>query len=118
MRVLFFIERGGKKAPVYEYIKKLDPRDRLRVLACLKNVEELGLKSPRVQYRHIRGKLWELKIRLITQGCRIFYVVIKQDRIVLLHAYKKESQKAPQREISIAEKRLKEVIKNEEIYNT
>ena len=51
-------------------------------------------------------------------GYRFFYVTIKHSLTILLHAYKKQSQKAPKKEIEIAEKRMLEVIENEELYNT
>jgi phage-related protein len=41
---------------------------------------------------------------------RVFYVVVNGPMIVLLHSYKKQSQKAPTREIKIAERRMKEVL--------
>ncbi len=37
-------------------------------------------------------------------------VVITGPMMVLLHSYKKQSQKAPAREIKIAERRMKEVL--------
>ncbi len=36
--------------------------------------------------------------------------------LILLHAYKKQSQKAPTKEIAIAEKRLLEVLNHENSY--
>lgn len=41
---------------------------------------------------------------------------IQGDNIVLLHAYKKQSQKAPKKEIETAEKRMMEVFDNESTY--
>lgn len=114
---MFFYRQHNGKSLVHDFIKKLQPKDRLRIWACLKNVEELGFDCPRVQFRQISGKLWEIKIKTMSAGYRIFYVVIKQSLIVLLHAYKKQSQKAPKREIEIAEKRILEVLKDEKIYN-
>lgn len=56
--------------------------------------------------RQIRGKLWELRI----SRTRIFYVVVVGDTMVLLHAYKKQGQKAPTREIETATRRMAEVL--------
>ena len=39
-----------------------------------------------------------------------FYASIEREEIILLHAYTKKSQKAPIKEIKIAEKRMKEVL--------
>ena len=54
--------------------------------------------------RQLRGKLWELKV----SAQRVLYVVVKGPEMILLHAFKKQSQKA-QREIELAERRMKEV---------
>ena len=59
-----------------------------------------------VSMKQIKGKLWEIKISQI----RIFYVVIERNRMVLLNAYKKQSQKAPQHEIETALRRMKDVL--------
>ena len=82
----------------------------------MENIEKLGFDSPRVTFRQIRGSLWEIKIKTHRSGYRLFYVCIKRGNIVLLHAYKKQSQKAPKKEIEIAEKRMLEVFKNESTY--
>lgn len=85
-------------------------------MACLKNVEELGFDCPRVQFRQIQGQLWEIKIRSASGGFRIFYVSLKTNTLILLHAYKKQSQKAPKKEIEIAEQRMFEVLNYEKNY--
>lgn len=112
MKIVFYKQVKGR-SPVNDFIKKLQAKDRLRILACLKNVEELGFDCPRVQFRQIRGKLWEIKIKAAQAGYRIFYVTVTQKLMVLLHVYKKQSQKAPKKEIEIAEKRMLEVLEDE-----
>src|SRR5260363_274650 len=87
----------------------LPVQDRAKVFACLKSIEDMGLDSPRVQLRQIKGKLWEIKVRA-TVGYRIFYVLLQKEVLVLLHAYQKQPQKAPAKELAIAEKRMLEVI--------
>jgi phage-related protein len=113
MRILFY---NTNKVPVQEFIQSLDIKDRAKVLACLKSIEDLGWETPRVQFRQIKGKLWEIKIRASTAGYRIFYVTLEKNSLVLLHAYKKQSEKAPAKEVYIAEKRMLEVLKNENDY--
>lgn len=116
MNIVFYVKKANNKCPVKEFIEKLEVKDRAKILACLKNVEELGFNSPRVEFRQIRGSLWEIKIRSWSGGFRIFYVGLNVNILVLLHAYQKQSQKAPIKEIKIAEKRLAEVTNNEEDY--
>lgn len=113
MKIVFY---GKKKRPVVDFIEQLALKDQVKILACLKNVEELGFDCPRVEFRQIAGKLWEIKIRSLNAGYRIFYAAIQRRTLVLLHAYKKQSQKAPKKEIEIAEKRLMEVLNDENTY--
>jgi phage-related protein len=115
MKVVFYSNASGK-SPVLENINELGKEDQARLFGCLKNIEELGFYSPRVEFRQIEGKLWEIKIRLQSCGYRVFYVTIKKDMLVLLHAFKKQSQKTPDKIIKTAMKRLKEVIENETYY--
>lgn len=113
MKLVFY---GTRRRPVVDFIERLTPKDQAKILACLKNIEELGFHCPRVVFRQISGKLWEIKIQTSSAGYRIFYVTVKKDVLVLLHAYKKQSQKAPKKEIEIAEKRLMEVLNDESFY--
>jgi phage-related protein len=113
MKIVFY---GKKKKPVVDFIEQLTSKDQAKILACLKNIEELGFDCPRVEFRQISGKLWEIKIQTASAGYRIFYVTIQRKTLVLLHAYKKQSQKAPKKEIDIAEKRLMEVLNDENTY--
>jgi len=115
MEIVFYAKDRGKR-PVYDFIAKLAVKDRARVLACLKSIEELGFDCPRVQFRQFRGTLWEIKIRTQSGGYRMFYVTVCSEAIVLLHAYKKQSQKAPRKEIETAEKRMMEVLNDESYY--
>lgn len=113
MKIVFY---GKRRYPVEKFIRGLPIHERSKVLGCLKSVEELGFSTPRVEFRQLKGKLWEIKINTSSSGIRIFYVMLKQELMVLLHAYKKQSQKAPNKEIEIAEKRMREVLENENIY--
>jgi phage-related protein len=115
MKIKFYQKQSGKN-PVAEFLNDLPADEIARIAGCLKNVEELGFDSPRVQFRQIKGSLWEIKIKTSRSGYRIFYVCIKKAIIVLLHAYKKQAQKAPKQEIELAQKRMMEVYDNESTY--
>ena len=115
MKVKFYHKKSGKQ-PVIEFLDELPSEETARIAACLSNIEKLGFDSPRVQFRQIKGSLWEIKIKTHRSGYRLFYVCIQGDNIVLLHAYKKQSQKAPKKEIETAEKRMMEVFDNESTY--
>ncbi len=108
MKVSYYQTNSGR-VPVKEFIDNLTSQDQAKVTGCLKSIQEDGFDSDRVEFRQIEKKLWEIKIRAVDGGYRFFYATVEKE-IVLLHAYKKQSQKAPLREIDTAKKRLKEVL--------
>ena len=62
MKVTFYQKQSGKN-PVAEFLNDLPSDEIARIAGCLKNIEELGFDSPRVQFRQIKGSLWEIKIK-------------------------------------------------------
>ncbi len=85
----------------------LPTTERAAVLAALEDLEINGIRDSLAELRHIEGKLWEIKV----SAQRVFYVVISGPAMVLLHAYKKQGQKAPTKEIDVARKRMKLVLR-------
>lgn len=78
----------------------------------LEEIEENGFDATRVIFRHIEGKLWEIKMKLPgTSAYRIFYFTVQGDTVLLLHAYAKKSQKAPKHHIETALERMGDAMK-------
>ena len=102
--VVTFYETSRGDRPVEEYLDELPAKEASKVLDMLASIEAHGLEL--AVTRHIRGKLWEIKV----SASRIFYVLVTAPEVVLLHAYKKQRQKAPAKEIETAERRMKEVL--------
>jgi phage-related protein len=116
MEVVFYKKSSGR-SPVESFLQDLSVRDRAKIAGCLESVEELGFGTPRVEFRQIRGKLWEVKILAASGKYRIFYVTLLEGKtIVLLHVFLKKTGKTPKTEIEIAERRMKEVIDHEQAY--
>lgn len=111
MRVIFYKKENGRE-PVKENIFELQKNDISEVFGVLQDIEINGFNTTRCAFRQIDGKLWEIKIRLPSIGYRIFYTVIELDLMILLHSYKKETQKAPKKELEVAFKRFRDVINN------
>ena len=99
---LYETARGDR--PVEEFIDGLSAKEAAKVLDALAAIEAHGLET--VVTRQLKGKLWELKV----SAARVFYVVVTGPEVVLLHAYKKQGQKAPRKEIETAERRMDEVL--------
>lgn len=73
-------------------------------------IHAVGLENiGRKRSRHLRGKLWELRLNGREGIGRTLYVTASGRRVVILHALVKKSQKTPPSALAIAEKRLKEV---------
>lgn len=53
--------------------------------------------------------LFELRIKGKEGLARVFYCVVIEQRIVMLHVFIKKSQKTPKKELDTAKKRMKEV---------
>lgn len=101
-----FHETPSGNSPVERYLGGLAAAERAMVLDVLKEVRLHGLLAPGLDRRHVDGQLWEIRV----SRHRLFYVVIAGPILVLLHAYKKQSQKAPRSEIDVANARMREVL--------
>ncbi|MBT4761731.1 MAG: type II toxin-antitoxin system RelE/ParE family toxin [Bdellovibrionaceae bacterium] len=51
-----------------------------------------------------------MKIKAPSGGYRLLYATINKDRLIILHGFKKKTQKTPLKEKSVALKRLKEYL--------
>ncbi|MBI5549744.1 MAG: type II toxin-antitoxin system RelE/ParE family toxin [Deltaproteobacteria bacterium] len=103
MRVLFYQTSAGV-SPVEKHLNGLPLEERATIAEALMAIEKNGIGE--VDTRPIDGKLWEIRFPMQ----RIFYVLVAGPTLVLLHAYKKQSQKAPRREIELALKRMRDVL--------
>ena len=104
VKITFYRTAGGA-SPVEKYLVDLDSKERAAVADALKGIEISGLHGAGVRTRQIKGKLWEIK----ASQQRVFYVVMMGGEMVLLHAAKKEGQKADRGEVETAELRFREV---------
>jgi phage-related protein len=105
---IYYFRKPSGKEPVREFIDSLPDHDIARIFFDLDLIRKRGLKDCGLSLRHIEGKLWEVRFKL-SAGYRIFYCCISE-QLCLLHAYKKQSTKAPEKEIEIARKRMREVM--------
>lgn len=61
------------------------------------------------QTRALGGGLFEVRARGHEGIGRAFYCTVVDERIVILHAFIKKTEQAPQRELAIAKARIREV---------
>jgi phage-related protein len=84
-----------------------DMRARLARIAEL--IEAVGL--PSVHEPHVRhiGLLWEIRLKEKDGIARALYIAAREQRVVILGAYVKKTEKTPAGEIELALQRAKEL---------
>ena len=87
------------------------------LLARYVHVTDLIMQfGPNLGMPHTRAmgnKLFEIRLKSREGISRVFYCTRTGQRIIMLHMFIKKSDKTPEKELSIARDRLKEVIQNE-----
>ena len=85
-----------------------DMQAKLRRIADM--IEQLGLPAMREPYiKHLQGKLWEMRMIGRDGIARAIYVTASGQRVVIVRACRKKSQKTPRGEIELALKRAEQV---------
>jgi phage-related protein len=103
----FFESDLGKK-PVREWLLELNADDR-RVIGYDIETVEFGWPVGMPVCRPLGGGLWEVRSSL--SGARIARVIffMRGGEMILLHAFIKKTQKTPQQDLALADKRRKEI---------
>ena len=85
-----------------------DMRARLvRISELIASVGLPNVNEPHV--RHIRGPLWEIRLKGKSGIARALYVTANEQRVVILRAFVKKTEKTPNGEIDLALQRAKEL---------
>lgn len=86
-----------------------DMRARFYYVAEL--IEEFGLERVREPHvKHLRGPLWEMRMKGRDGISRALYVTAVGQRVVVVRVFIKKTQETPNREIELALKRAKEIV--------
>jgi phage-related protein len=87
-----------------------DMRARFAHIALL--IEEFGLERVREPHvKHLRGPLWEMRMKGRDGISRALYVAAAERRVVVVRVFLKKTQRTPNREIRLALTRAKEVLR-------
>lgn len=83
---------------------------RARLVRISELIESAGLPNVREPHvRHIRGQLWEIRLKGRAGIARALYVTAKGQRVVIVRAFIKKTEKTPAGEIDLALRRAEEV---------
>lgn len=98
---------SGNKDLILDFIDRLPLEQRAAGLMVLEKLQNNWQEALFVlPTRQLREKLWEVKFY---KDNRIFYIVMNQENIYLLHACKKQKGKAEKFELDKALQRAKEL---------
>ena len=103
---IVFYEDHRSKSPVLEFINKLSAKDRAKISNDLRLLEQFGPNLGMPHARHIEGKLWELR----PGDNRLFYFLYLDGKFVILHGFRKQTMKTPEKEIATALRRMNELL--------
>ena len=83
---------------------------RQRFLRIVELIEKHGLDAMHEPHiKHLEGRLWEMRMKGKDGIARAIYVTAVGQRVVVVHAFAKKTQKTPRRALDIARARAKEV---------
>lgn len=104
--IRLYMEASGK-IPVYEWLKDFDKSERKIIDRDIKYIQYTWpWKMPLI--KPLGGGLMEIRSKLKDRQVRIFFI-LHEGAIILLHGFVKKTQKTPNNEIDIAQKRAKQI---------
>jgi len=90
-------------------LEMLDPSFKAKFLHIAEILESLGPHKVREPYiKHLENKLWEIRMKARPGIARAIYITTKGQRIIVLHAFVKKTQKTPRAALEVARQRQEE----------
>lgn len=112
MYEIYFYEDKDGYSPVYEYLKDLSQRTNKdsrinsnKINDYIQVLSEHGKNAGEPYIKHLDGDIWEIRP---IRG-RILFASWTDKGFILLHYFKKKTQKTPKREIDRAKRNLKDM---------
>ena len=95
---------------VEKEIEALSADIRQRFLRISELIEANGLAAMREPHvKHLEDKLWEMRMKGRDGIARAIYVTAVGQRVVVVHAFVKKTQKTPKGALEVARQRAREV---------
>lgn len=84
-----------------------------RYLRYVDRMEQFGPDLGMPHTRAMGRGLFELRLKSAEGIARVMYCTLSDGRIVVLHAFEKKTEKTPRRNLEIAERRWKEIVRDQ-----
>lgn len=117
-RIEFYEQEDGK-SELWEFLEEMriksdfskDARIQYKQMVLyIQLLSEKGMRMPDNITKHIEDGIWELR----PGNNRVFYFFFEKDTFVLLHHFRKKSQKTPKREIDRAKSEREHYLQRKE----
>jgi phage-related protein len=106
-REIIFYETDFGEKPVEEFLADLDPAPRAKVVRTLELLRKQQIVTSKFWKKLSGTNLWEVRVEYAGNIYRLLAATAKGNRVILLHAFQKKSQKTPRQDMEIAEQRQK-----------
>ena len=107
---IVFYRKDNLEEPVRKFIVNLPGKERAKVVQEIENIRSEGIYLGLPFVKKIVGSeykgLWELRVRFGSNYIRIIYFLHIEKTFVLLHGFKKKTNRTPKRELEIAKRRM------------
>lgn len=106
-RVEYYTRQNGR-SPVKEYLSRLPKKHRAKALRFIELLAEKNGVLPRQYVAPVEGRIKELRIKHSPFQFRIFFTIVINKKIILLHAITKKTQALKRKDIEQAIANLKD----------
>jgi phage-related protein len=104
-QAIYYISARNEN-PINDFLNSLDEVQQGKFARIIQAITDYGLISAIPHIKKLANTpIWEIRI-LGKNSVRIFYAVPHQNTVLLLHGFRKKSQKTPSKEITTALHRL------------
>lgn len=105
LKILYYRSSSGRKI-IEDYIRNQDENIKAYILSFLVKFENDPIYRREPFSKKIDKDIYEIRIKI--RDCfRLLYGFIYKDSIIILHIFKKKTNKIPKKELRIARDRLK-----------
>jgi phage-related protein len=108
-KVVFYASEDGRDS-VFKEIDGFGENNAVKIFKTVELLKTYGHSVLETHIKHINRKIWEIKI----DHYRVLYFMHRNQHYVLVRAFMKKTQKTPEGEVEIAEKRYGDYLRRAE----
>jgi len=101
-QIYYYQTSDTKHTPVLEYIQNLSFKEKVKTVNYINLLQRFKGYIGEPYSRYICSGIRELRINFSHNNHRIFYIIVEERKIILLHAFLKKTRKTPPKEIKRA----------------